>query len=58
VDISCEKAGAAVSAKNHIEWDLADPLDGPLDAYERLYDELQERVRSLFSRIQRDQNAA
>ena len=52
VDISCEKAGKGVSAKNYVEWDLADPLDGPMDLYKRLFDDLESRIRDLFRGIQ------
>ncbi|MBI5240259.1 MAG: low molecular weight phosphatase family protein [Elusimicrobia bacterium] len=52
VDISCEGAGRQVPAKNCLEWDLADPLDGPMDLYKRLYEELESRIRDLFRGIQ------
>ena len=51
VDISCEGSGAKVPTKNYIEWDLPDPLDGPMDLYQRLFDELEGRVRDLFHGI-------
>lgn len=52
VDISCEKSGQGVPAKSYVEWDLADPLDGPMELYKRLYEELESRIRDLFRGIQ------
>lgn len=52
VDISCEKAGAAVRTENYIAWDLPDPLDGPMGLYERLFEDLTTRIRDLFHTIQ------
>jgi hypothetical protein len=58
VDISCEKSGSKVPAKNYIEWDLPDPLDGPMDLYSRLFDEINERIRDLFCGIRRGGDAS
>ena len=57
VDISCEKAGEDVPAKDYLTWDLPDPLDGPMDLYKRLFGELRRRVRDLFREIQRGPDA-
>ena len=53
VDISCEGSGQGVPTDNYIAWDLADPLDGPMDLYKRLYDELESRIRDFFRGIQK-----
>ena len=52
VDISCEKAGASVRTKNYVAWDLADPLDGPMELYEKLFSDLNTRIRELFRGIE------
>ena len=57
VDISCERSGLNVPTKNYLEWDLPDPLDGPMDLYKRLFEDLHERIRDLFRGIQRDLRA-
>ncbi|MBI5244131.1 MAG: low molecular weight phosphatase family protein [Elusimicrobia bacterium] len=53
VDISCEKSGINVPAKNYLKWDIPDPLDGPMPFYSRLFDSLSERINDLFRAIQR-----
>lgn len=58
VDISCEKAGEKVPTKNYLEWDLPDPLDGPMALYKRLFEDLHQRIRDLFRGIQRGSDAS
>ena len=58
VDISCEESGKGMKPKNYVEWDLADPLDGPMDLYKHLFDELSDRIRDLFRGIQKVAEAA
>ncbi|MFA6091555.1 MAG: low molecular weight phosphatase family protein [Elusimicrobiota bacterium] len=52
-DISCEESGEKVPAKNYIEWDLPDPLDGPMDLYALLFRALEDRISSLFNEIRK-----
>lgn len=58
VDISCEKAGKKVATRNYLEWNLPDPLDGPMDRYKQLFDDLHDRIRDLFCGIQRGLDAS
>lgn len=58
VDISCEKSGAKVPTKNYVEWDLPDPLDGPMDLYDRLFADLHGLIRDLFCGIERGVDAS
>ena len=52
VDISCEKAAKDVPTKHYFEWDLQDPQDGPMDLYKCLFDDLEDRIRTLFREVQ------
>ncbi|MBI2069364.1 MAG: low molecular weight phosphatase family protein [Elusimicrobia bacterium] len=51
VDISCLSKHLPVVAQKTLRWELADPMDGPLDLYQELYDELQNRISKLIEEI-------
>ena len=51
VDISCSSNHLPVVAQKTLRWELADPMDGPLDLYQSLYDELQSRISKFIEEI-------
>ncbi|MBI4669890.1 MAG: low molecular weight phosphatase family protein [Elusimicrobia bacterium] len=56
VAIGCGDIRSRVSAKNYIDWDIADPQDGHMELYEDLYNELKRRISGLIKEI-KDSNS-
>jgi len=54
VGMGCgDKCPVNLPAKKFIEWDIPDPHDGPMELYQALYDDLNERIAELIQRIRR-----
>ena len=54
VSMGCSDRCPDVPARTFIEWGIPDPLDGPMERYQVLYNDLQRRIGDLIVKIQND----